>query len=461
MGDDNKRNGGRRIRLAAVFTILIALASVINIAAQRLGTSIDLTPNRLYSLSDYSKKKLSSLEHNIDIYAVFERGTEEPVVMQVIKGYAKENKKIRLNTVSPLSYLQEAPDYGGNIQNGSIVVSSGSRYKIIAADDILVFAIDEYTGTVYADKISLEAALTGAIAFVSDLNTSAVYYLEGHDETPLDSEFKSWLEYANAELKALPLYAVRKIPDDAEAIIINAPLNDITEGERILLEEYYLNGGSIMLNAAIGSSRLEQISELMDFIGVSVNNAMVIESDSGYMLQGNPYYLSPRLTGNNFTSVLSKRDVEIFFPYAQGILSNEEVKSSALIVSSESSYGKKNVAGMDDFQKAAEDLSGPFNLAVAIEGGQGRAVVVGGEALFASSLNLYVDGGNFEFLTCALNWLTGNDDLGILSPKPIERGYHLNIPEKDALIIVFISVVSIPVLIIAAGAAVVWSRKRK
>src|SRR5262249_31098728 len=85
-------------------------------------------------------------------------------------------------------------------------------------------------------------------------------------------------------------------------------------------------------------------------------------------------------------------------------------------------------------------------------------IVFVGDVAFATNPALPVAGGNKSLLTNSVNWLTENVDLIQIPPKvPTDRMLILSSTQLNVLL--YGSAVFIPLVVLAAGIAVWWSRR--
>jgi ABC-type uncharacterized transport system involved in gliding motility auxiliary subunit len=109
------------------------------------------------------------------------------------------------------------------------------------------------------------------------------------------------------------------------------------------------------------------------------------------------------------------------------------------------------------------DIKGP--LAVAVSGTttgegeektEGRFVALGTSALAAN--NYFQFGGNRDLLMNMVNWLSADEGLISIRPKPPES-QQLNLNPQQMRRILYLGVLGLPLLIIGAGITVWWRRR--
>ena len=85
--------------------------------------------------------------------------------------------------------------------------------------------------------------------------------------------------------------------------------------------------------------------------------------------------------------------------------------------------------------------------------------MAGTEALLDDQTNSVINGGNFGFVMNAFDYLNGTESAG--RTKSIGTQEYLNITQSRAIIIMFVSVIVIPLAILIAGFAVFIRRRNK
>ena len=74
---------------------------VINVLVEQIPGKLDLTKNKIYSLSDETYKLLDSLKTDITITIIGKTGSEDPTVKTILGKYAAHGGHIKLQTMDP------------------------------------------------------------------------------------------------------------------------------------------------------------------------------------------------------------------------------------------------------------------------------------------------------------------------------------------------------------------------
>ena len=458
---------------ASVMTAVVVIAAIVlNMVASQLNIKFDLTKNKLYTLSEDTISLLKGLTEDVNIYSVYADGEELSVVTEILDRYASNSKHVIVENIDPYKNPQFAAKYiknGDSIAIGSVVVSTANGYKIISESDLADVYVTE-AGESYMQGIKLEGVLTGAIRSLTSGESNAIYALTGHNEASVYDDLITEMEYSGYILKNLNLVTESTIPTDCSILLINAPATDITDNEIKLISEYMDNGGRVFITLAITLEKMPNLDSLLANYGIADSRRMVIEGSADYVYQQNPYYIVPQLSAENPVSVrLSETKTSAFIPFSVAINTLDVVRSTVVVApfatSSPYSYSKA-LEEMNSYEKAETDPEGPFNIGVTItdidkagnEEGV-KLVVFGAETVMESDINKIVNGGNYGVVMNALDWLMGNDTLS--RSKSLGAEDYLQLTQSKAIVIMFISVILIPLSIIIAGIVVVVRRRNR
>ena len=98
-----------------LIAIIISIFIAINFAMQSFNlTPIDLSKDKLYTLTDESKNKVKDIQKNVNIY--FVGHVEEDSNVDLAKQYKNENEKINTEVVDATSRPDLAEKYGIEIE---------------------------------------------------------------------------------------------------------------------------------------------------------------------------------------------------------------------------------------------------------------------------------------------------------------------------------------------------------
>jgi ABC-type uncharacterized transport system involved in gliding motility auxiliary subunit len=468
----------RKFRFGGYATLLVvaALAIVvgINLVVDQVPAKLDMTQERLYSLSDQTKKLLAGLEVDVTITTLGRVGREDKLVNEVLDKMAALSRRIRLETVDPETNPGWAKTYSatGDLREGSLVVAvSDTKYKTIDRYDLYNYQMNQQTYESEITSLAAEQRLVSALQYVTAAKLVTVYVIKGYDaESLADYGLSAAVTGQNYDVKDLDLIAAGSVPADADVVLLANPRLDLSAADADHLRTYLAGGGRmlVLLDLAQLGERTPQIEELLGNYGLAVQRLLVVEGDSNRYAYSQPYYLLPKYEYHDIVAPLSSADLPMLMPVVMALkvldLKKQSLQIEALLTTSENSWGKVDYSNATSVAKEARDVEGPFTLAYAVtdparsaEGRDTKLVVVSSAQFLQSSLQ-QVAAGNADFFLNGLSWLSEKKDEISVSAKSLQS-YPLRISQLWGLILAGVVVLLIPLGTLGAGLAV-WLRRR-
>lgn len=458
--------------MASVLTALVLVAVIlVNLMVGMLPskyTQWDMSQNGIYSIGDTTKELLAGLEQDVTFYYLAQSGYESQSVVTFLDRYTQESKHLCWEQKDPAVYPTFAQQYGAeNASEGSIIVVSGDRSKVIDSNDLYTYDYsDYYTTGSYDVLFDGEQQLTSAVYYVTTQDLPKVYTLTGHGEQQLTGDQESALNMQNIEVEDLALVSSEGIPEDAAAVLIAGPTVDYTTEDVQILRDYLSSGGKLILMSDSAAST-PNLNALMADYGLTTLDGLVVEGNSSYHARGYNYYLLPQIQSHEATSGLS--NLYVMLPYAQAIQTSEleNVTVDSLLITSSSAYNKAAGYDMATTDKEEGDQEGPFDLAVAAtktenedEGIESQVIWVSSVALLDQNVNASVGGGNDQFLLGCVSWLSGQDSSILIAAKSLSSDV-LSVSAADAAFWGNLTTIVLPVICLIAGAAITIKRRRQ
>lgn len=469
-----KKMFGERFRAGSYATfaavIVIAIAVMANLAVSSLPTSLtqlDMTSNSLYSLSAQTKQITSALDKDVTLYLLATTGSEDSTIQRLLERYSALSSHVKTETVDPSAQptFLEHYDFGSSqLYQNSVIVQCGDRYRLVSYTDIYVteYSMDYYSYN-YTTTTSFngENALTNAIHYVSSDNLPKVYTLTGHGESELSDSVTEMLAQDNFEYESLSLLTEESVPEDATAVIINAPTGDLSEDEADMLVSYLAGGGSVVLTTGYTEENAKpHLMKVTESMGLTLGNGIVIESDRNMRLSRYPHYLLPDIAEHDVTEALISGGYYILVPLAQPIVEAEGTGAEItwLLTTSESSYAKAAALSMNTTEREDGDTDGPFYVGAVSENG-GKLFWVTTDSLVNENVDMMVSGANSNLFLNALNWMGGQEDSISIRAKSLDRE-TLTVPQGAATMWSVVMIGVIPIALIAVG-IVIWIRRKR
>ena len=453
--------------------ILIAVIVVINLIVAEIPTrytQIDVSTQKLYTISDKTKEFLDELNQDVTIYHIVQNGNEDDVIEKLLKRYEETSDHIKVEKKDPVLYPNFTSQYTDeDVQDNSLIVVNGSKSKVVDYYNLYETQYDYYSGSSSTTGFDGEGQIDSAISYVTSDNLPVIYTLEGHGELELNSSITESLEKANYQIQSLNLLTEEDVPEDAGCLMITSPQADLSEEEADKVISYLENGGKAVIFTDYTSEEIPNLKKVLENYGVTPDNGVVMEGDTKHYIMQIPYYLVPEINSTEITADLIEDNRYVLMPVAQSIRIMDSYRDTLdiepVLSTSERAYIKTNVENMQTFEKESGDQEGEFNLGVCVtedisDDKQTQLVYYGSSSLLDSTTNQQVSGGNTEFLLDTLGWMCENDVPVIsVDSKSLETSY-LTISEYDSGYWSAMTCGVIPVIFLIIG-GVIWFKRRK
>lgn len=450
------RKSGRRLAEGAnlvLYTgLVIAIIVLVNWFVDRHNRRWDLTPNQKYSLSPQSLKLLKELDREVTIY-VFDRERSFRERRDLLDNYASATRRVTVRYIDPDRQPALAKQYAVR-SYGTLMVTAGDRH------------FEAQGGTEEAVTNALLRALKGQ---------KSVCFVQGHGERDLESSDRSGFdrvkkafENENYQVKSFVLLQKMEIPPDCALLLIAGPRNDYLPQEVETIRKYVSGGGRVMVMLDPGVD-LSNLAKLLADWNVIVRNDLVIDENPVAQIFGTGPSMPLIIKYGSSPIVRPLERVATLFPLTRSFSIGKEytagVSTDSLCETTPDSYG---VADFDPKMRevnfrAGKDLKGPLTVAVSgtLTGQgekktEGRFVALGTSALAA---NAYLGfQGNRDLFMNMVNWLSADEDLISIRPKPPES-QQLDLNAQQMKRVLYLGVLGLPLLIVAAGTTVWWRRR--
>lgn len=325
----DRRTIYRQYRLAVAFLIGIAVLS--NIVGSRIPGRLDLTEDKLYTLSPATRDLLAGLPDdvvNVTLYASDRLPSEfQPVfrdTRDMLSDYRTLSKgKIQLSTKNPLSdekILEEARALG--VQSVRFNVVSQEEFQVKEGFLGIVIA---YRGKREAipfvqNARGLEYQLSSLIKKLTTDNKPVIGFVSGHGEKSLSGEYRTIAEEWRTQFDVRDIAAEKAkpsdgadtatplgkagsaatsldgptrlpIPDDVSVLVVAGPKESFSDEEKKSLADFLGRGGSALFlvdGVSVTPSMLTAAKNESNFSDiVSAETGVAVGKDMLYDLRAN------------------------------------------------------------------------------------------------------------------------------------------------------------------------------
>lgn len=477
----------RRGTLSAVTSIfVIAVLIVVNMLASSLNLSIDLTKERDFSITERTKQTLSEIDaagvQDVKIYSIYREGsimsvyTSEVnvkvtnIYMEVLKQIDAACDSVTLEFRDAVLYPTFVAPYtaeGLSIGNFDIIVEGPKRHKVISVSELILAGYDQNTGEQYPESINIESKVVNAVQYVLSDSTPKLYFSTGNGEYPPTAQLKSVLSDAIYDIKEVNLL-INDMPEDCTVLILQTPETDYSaeQAERII--NYLRNNGRAFVFCDYYAKDLPNFDSVLAAYGVIPENALVIEASAGnYYMYGQN--LLPNIEIHVITNQLRNASAYVLTTYAVPLQISKEVKNSLkfekLLTTSSEAYAKVGDE-ISSINKEQGDLSGPFNLGLAVtdsyysgsENYTTKLVIASGSVMIDEGNPLF--DSNIVFFLNSLAWMAPQTtETYYTPPKTIYSSSSLYMTFENVILTMVVTWVIIPGAIIITG-VIIWLRRR-
>lgn len=491
----NRKAAYRNYQITAVLLLgIVILSSIVGI---NIPGRIDLTKDKIYTLSSATKNVLANLPDmvNVSLYASAQLPAQlQPVLRETkdtLMEYQKSSRgKLTLATKDPSAdstVANEASSHGIHPVQFNVV----SQEEFQVKNGYLGIAIS-YGGKdeniPFVDNVNdLEYQLTSLISKLTVDNKPKVGFLSGSGEKNLygdygliNSELKKQFEVVeitaksdeteNAKTKKSntkdnsPISLPKKItiPDGVKTLVIADPTENYSDDEKNTISDFISKGGNVffmlggvsvspqMLSASASQNNL--IDYIKDKTGVEIEKNLVydLRSNASVGFSGGqmryilpyPFWLRAQKSSDN-SPIVAKID-QVTLPWASSlriddnVLNEKGFEKTELLVTTDYAGNQSSGFSISPDQKLSSQNLDKKILAVALSSKQnsGRIVIVGNSS-FLSDDQIRDNSSNFGFGLEAVSWLSQESSLSQIKVKNLADRKFVFANSSDPTIIKF------------------------
>jgi len=438
-----------------VFTLVVlGILVILNYLAFKRAGRLDVTQEKLYSVSDQTIKTLESINKDIDVLAFFkEIGTDRRGFQDLIKEYERRSSKIKVQFIDPDKDPGVAKKYDVN-EYGTVVLVSGNQNIKLKLSDLISGGIVD----------NAEQEITNALIKLSRDMRKTIYFLTGHGERDIRNSaepqglgmLSKALQDEAYEVKELLLLRESSVPQENSILIVAGPVKPILEKEIEAIKKYLDNGGKavFMIEPRSGSD----IALLLKDYGFNLGDNVIIDPSSKLVGGGDVAPIVAQYPPHDITSDFK---FATLFPYSRSIdvVNKDKIRTTLIAETSEYSWAESNLALFDQgvAQKDSEDRPGPLGVAAVGEIGEKTKIAVFGSVDFISN-RFFNFSGNSDFFLNTIGWIVGDEELISIRPKVAREG-KLTLTGNQSRVVFSLTVIVLPAIVLFSGIAVWWKRR--
>jgi ABC-type uncharacterized transport system involved in gliding motility auxiliary subunit len=323
-----------------------------------------------------------------------------------------------------------------------------------------------------------EEGITGAL--IRDLKGGArtVCFVTGSGEHQIGnrdpeglSRFKDLLSKDDYQSKPINLLEKAEVPGDCTALAVAGPTRNYQQPEVDAIKRYVENGGRafFMLDPPlkVGRSEIADNDVLLNVLqswGVTLQKDLILDLNPIGQVAGLGPQVALVTSYSSQPIVSNMRGMATGFPLARSLQVKNTDKTTVqkLFDSSNSSLATGKLSSPTVDFKDPGNQKGPLTIAAAgtyntgRQNLQGRFVVVGSSSWAA---NQFVEwNGNSDLALNAVNWLSSDEDLISIRPKPPEDR-RITMTRAQLSLVRLTSQFTLPLAVVVIGISVWWKRR--
>lgn len=475
-----------RINLFLQVILIFALFGIVNYIGMNVYVRHDLTRNRAFSLSPETISYIRELTEPVNFYVTIAPDEQDENIDQAyrdVRGILREFEyvsrenptgHIRVEMLNVYAQRVRAESLGIDQPNVVILESGGLKIPVF---------LDELYNTKNLERSQFqgEKVFTSRLLDVTSREKPVLYFLQGHGEMRLAdvdplrgiSQLAASLQGRNYNTYELDLSSTRRVPEDADMVIILSPQSPILQAEQEILREY-LNAGNGRVLIGVDPAREHGLEDLFFDWGILVDDVVAIETDPNFRDPAGDLRVR-RMAPHPITQVLIDNQLPVLMGFARSVRADpgrpldDSLEVVELMATSESSFGESNYsqAGRPAFDPS-RDLRGPIKLATVAERKvdsqlgvnlPGGRVIAFGNTDFIANHRIVQSTGNFTLFLNSVSWALARDNRLNIPARPVER-LQLTLSQEQ-LAWARISILAGPSLIVALIGSIVYLSRRR
>jgi ABC-type uncharacterized transport system involved in gliding motility auxiliary subunit len=434
--------------LTAGVIVILVIANVIGYQHHKF---FDLTTEKLYTLSDQTKKIVGGLK--TDLTVVRFAKTPDSHFDELMTEYRTLNPHVRFQNVDPQEKPEVAKDYGAQ-HIGDVIVSAGEKKQTIPPNPEAPLS---------------ESDVTSAILKLTQNKVKTVCFVTGHGEKGLEEKGATGYSSADQGLKkegyntkSVNLVSQNEVPSDCDVLVIAGPTQAFFPQEAAMVSKYLDGGGKGLIE--IDPQTDPKLDDILQAWNVNQGKNVVVDASGvGRMFGTGP---AVPLVVDYGDSPITKnlKGGMTFFPLARtesvADKSKADVQSVELLKTSQQSFTIPNLQQKEVKFDPKTDTAGPLSLAVAgdkkQDGKDARLVVIGDSDFASNQWAGLQHNGDLFFNT--IDWLAQDENLISIRPKEA-TDRHLTLTESQTAGLRWVDLIFVPGLVIFSGIYIWWKRR--
>ena len=442
-----------RIQSGLFLLLFVALLVVLAWLSNRYPLTIDMSANQRNSLSQESARLVEAIEYPFAVTLFVSPGNESrPLLEALFERYQRLQPKIDYKVLNPDLYPDLLREYDIRFEGEVLLEYQGRTEKV--------------------SQVS-EATVSSAIQRLMRQGERWLVFLEGHGERHPYREanhdyslLATQLASKGYTIENVNLTQASSIPDNTDVLVLASPKVPLLPGEIDILRDYIDRGGNLLW-LADPEQAIEGLDLLADHLGFEFLPGIIVDPNSQLMgLDRADFALIATYPRHAVTQNLDSLSL---FPEAQALEyhGDESWQLQIFLQTDERSWNETGELRGEIIKGDNEDeSSGPLTIGLTMARSQyndngaevAQRIAILGDADFIS--NRYLgNGGNLEIGLNLVNWLSHDDRLISINPRPAPDT-QLELSQPQLTVIAAFFWILLPLGLLGSGLRI-WLQRRK
>jgi gliding motility-associatede transport system auxiliary component len=448
----SRRSARLGTNAATLIVSVVAILGFLNFLSYRHHKRVDMTTEKLFTLSDQTKRIVGGLKQDVDVYWFDKLPDVE--FQDRIGEYRNLSAHLHFKFVDPQEHPEVARDLGVAHMKQA-VVASGAKHQLLEATN--------------------EQDITNAIVKVTRATQKTVCFVEGHGEKAITANDADGFAGVNNALiqesyltKSFNLATDSGVPTDCSLVVIAGPKQGFLPAEAQLLAKYLDDGGKVFI--MVDPETDPKLDNVFSAWNIKVGDNVVVDASALSQVSQMGPFVPIVVTYGNSPITKTFGNAMTFYPLARTVSIADKNKTqegtTELMKSSTRSF---TIPKLDPSVKeikydATKDTLGPLSLGVASERRagpepspkDGRLVVIGNSQFASNQAAGQVR--NADLFMNTVNWLAEDEDLISIRPKSA-TSRRVTFTETQSRELNWFSLLLLPGIVILSGVYIWWKRR--